>query len=84
MRREKKTRPSPVSLSIFSFVPDLLFDCSRVLEYAKIRTVLQSKLLVVIGMTMKLTLCHNLQARQVEKTSCDLDEAKGRTCPDLS
>ena len=24
-------------------VPDLLFDCSRVLEYAKIRTVLQSR-----------------------------------------
>ena len=24
-----------VSLSVFSFVPDLLFDCSRVIEYAK-------------------------------------------------
>ena len=35
-------RLSPVSLSVFSLVPDLLFDCSRVLEYAKIRTVLQS------------------------------------------
>ena len=33
---------SPVSLSVFSLVPDLLFDCSRLLEYAKIRTVLQS------------------------------------------
>ena len=33
---------SPVSLSVFSIIPDLLFDCSRVLEYAKIRTVLQS------------------------------------------
>ena len=31
-----------LQLSIFSLVPDLLFDCSRVLEYAKIRTVLQS------------------------------------------
>ena len=31
-----------VSLSVFSLIPDLLFDCSRVLEYAKIRTVLQS------------------------------------------
>ena len=31
-----------VSLSVFSLVPDLSFDCSRVLEYAKIRTVLQS------------------------------------------
>ena len=39
--REK--RLSPVSLTVFSLVPDLLFDCSRVLEYAKIRTVLQSR-----------------------------------------
>ena len=31
-----------VSLSVFSLVPDLLFDCSCLLEYAKIRTVLQS------------------------------------------
>ena len=42
-RSERKKRLSPVSLSVFSLVPDLLFDCSRVLEYAKIRTVLQSK-----------------------------------------
>ena len=28
--------------SVFSLVPHLLFDCSLVLEYAKIRTVLQS------------------------------------------
>ena len=35
---------SPVSLSVFSLVPDLLFDCSHVLEYAKIWTVLQSRL----------------------------------------
>ena len=40
--RGKKFSPQ-VSLSVFSLVPDLLFDCSRVLEYAKIRTVLQSK-----------------------------------------
>ena len=33
--RERKASP-PVSLS----VPDLSFDCSRVLEYAKIRSVL--------------------------------------------
>ena len=33
------TRPS---LSVFRLVPDLLFDCSCLLEYAKIRTVLQS------------------------------------------
>ena len=31
-------------LSAFSLAPDLLFDCSRVVEYAKIRTVLQSDL----------------------------------------
>ena len=37
-------RLSPVSLSVFSIIPDLLFDCSRVLEYAKIRTVLQSNI----------------------------------------
>ena len=30
------------SLTVFSLVPDLLFYCSRVLEYAKIWTVLQS------------------------------------------
>ena len=36
---------SPVSVSVFSLVPDLLFACSRLLEYAKIRTVLQSRLL---------------------------------------
>ena len=27
---------------VFSLVPDLLFDCSHALEYAKIQTVLQS------------------------------------------
>ena len=50
-KRASLTRPksesifsvSPlVSLSVLSLVPDLLFDCSRVLEYEKIRTVLQS------------------------------------------
>ena len=30
------------SLTVFSLVPDLLFYCSRVLEYAKIWTFLQS------------------------------------------
>ena len=28
---------SPVSLSVFSLVPDLSFDCSSILEYAKIQ-----------------------------------------------
>ena len=41
--RASHPRLSPVSLSVFALVPDLLFDCSRVLEYAKIRTVLQSR-----------------------------------------
>ena len=33
------TRPteSPVSLSVFSLVPDLFFDCPRVLEHATVR-----------------------------------------------
>ena len=34
---------SPVSLSVFSLVPDILFDCSRAFEYAKIRTVSQAR-----------------------------------------
>ena len=44
-KRASLTRPTGVwvSPSLFSLVPDLLFNCSRVLEYAKIRTVLQSK-----------------------------------------
>ena len=37
-----------VSLSVFSLVPDLLFDCSRVHEYARIRTVLQSITVVIL------------------------------------
>ena len=32
--------------SVFSLIPDLLFDCSSVLEYAKIRTVLQSSFIL--------------------------------------
>ena len=45
--REEKNfqRLSLVSPSVFSLLPDLLFDCLRVLEYAKIRAVLQSNLL---------------------------------------
>ena len=42
LTRAKLASLTPVLLSVFSLVPDLLFDCSRVLEYAKIRTVLQS------------------------------------------
>ena len=32
-----------VWLSVLSLVPNLLFDCSRELQYAKIRTVWQSR-----------------------------------------
>ena len=38
-----------VRLLRHALIPDLLFDCSRVLEYAKIRTVLQSNLICVDG-----------------------------------
>ena len=38
--RKSPTRAKRASLA--RLVPDLLFDCSRVPEYAKIRTVLQS------------------------------------------
>ena len=48
VRREKKSL-SPVSLSVFILVPDLLLDCSRLLEYAKIRTFLQSSLSIVLN-----------------------------------
>ena len=50
--RVLRVRLSPVSLSVFSLVPDLLFDCSRLVEYAKIRTVLQSTLWYV-GYTIR-------------------------------
>ena len=49
---------SPVSLSVFSLIPDLLFDCSRVLEYAKIRTVLQSSQHIVETKEVHLPLKH--------------------------
>ena len=41
-----------LALSVFSLVPDLLFECSRVLEYAKIRTVLQSRLSALSGLKL--------------------------------
>ena len=41
-----------LALSVFSLVPDLLFECSHVLEYAKIRTVLQSRLSVLSGLKL--------------------------------
>lgn len=39
--------PMPVSLSVFSFAPGLLFDCLRLPEYSKVRTVLQSNYYMV-------------------------------------
>ena len=41
-------RLSTVSLSVFSLAPDLLFDCSSVVEYAKIRTVLVIIIIIII------------------------------------
>ena len=43
-KRASLIRPtgSPVSLSVFTLVQELLFDYSRLLEYAEIGTVLQS------------------------------------------
>ena len=46
VKREKKNvflASLPNLALCFQPCPDLLFDCSRVLEYAKIRTVLQSR-----------------------------------------
>ena len=40
-------RLSTVSLSVFSLAPDLLFDCSSVVEYAKIRTVLVIIIIII-------------------------------------
>lgn len=38
----RKVLAASVTLSIFSLTPELLFDYSRILEFAKMRTVLQS------------------------------------------
>ena len=43
-------------IGVFSLVPDLLFDCSPVLEYAKIWTVLQSR---ILPETMTIYVCIN-------------------------
>ena len=40
-------RLSTVSLSVFSLAPDLLFDCSSVVEYAKIQTVLVIIIIII-------------------------------------
>ena len=43
-RKKKVSLASIPSLALaFSLVPDLLFDCLHVLEYAQIRTILQSR-----------------------------------------
>ena len=38
-----KVLTASVTLSIFSLAPELSFDYSRILDFAKMRTVLQSK-----------------------------------------
>ena len=59
---------------VFSLAPDLLFDCSRVLEYAKIRTVLQCILVAKYGVRRRVmtalktfTLCSFLTFLKVSK-----------------
>ena len=70
--RASLTRPlSPVSLSVFSLVLHLLFDCSRVLENAKIRTVLQS---TFFHETAFLFWCHVL--RKLGSSNCCIFETK--------
>ena len=57
MRREGKKRLFPVSLSVFSLVPDLLFDYSRVLKFLKNRLRIKWDLIespVGLPMTMEL------------------------------
>ena len=44
--------------SVFNLVRDLLFDCSRILKYAKIRTVLQSKSIVESAILASLVTRH--------------------------
>ena len=61
--RKEKNRSLQVSLSFFSLVSGLLFDYSRVLEYAKIRTVLQSISVSIceIEYTVSLETIHEFQ-----------------------
>ena len=57
MRREGKKRLFPVLLSVYSLVPDLLFDCSRVLKFLKNRLRIKWDLIespVGLPMTMEL------------------------------
>ena len=44
---EAREKSLPSLALCFSLIPDLLFDCSRVLEYVKIRTVCSIVILVV-------------------------------------
>ena len=43
IRLAQRSSLKRAKLSVFSFAPDLLFDSSRVIEYAKRRTVFQLK-----------------------------------------
>ena len=57
LTRAKRVSPQ-VSLTVFSLVADLLFGCSSVLEYAKIRTVLQSNMEIKLKLKISKT-CMN-------------------------
>ena len=66
MRREGKKRLFPVSLSVFSLVPDLLFDCSRVLKFLKNRLRIKWDLIESpVGLPMTLELDQTLPLQEL-------------------
>ena len=66
MRREGKKRLFPVSLSVFSLVPDLLFDCSRVLKFLKNRLRIKWDLIESpVGLPMTLELEQTLPLQEL-------------------
>ena len=71
----KKNRLSPVSLPVFSLVADLLFDCSHVLEYAKIPTVLQSISMLSLRIVNRFRFFHPKYRN--ENRSCKKRQQKG-------
>ena len=80
-----RAKRASLTLSVFSFVADLLFDCSRVLEYAKIRTVLQSSLRLLSRKGVKEALRNKTKNCRTEltcrgKTIQNLDTVIIRVC----
>ena len=64
--REGKRRLFPVSLSVFSLVPDLLFDCSRVLKFLKNRLRIKWDLIESrVGLPMTLELDQTLPLQEL-------------------